>query len=178
LLFDGSNDYIICGHDDSLDIIAEITISVWVNNAVSSGTQMILEKVPSGTNGYNLLTGIFQRRLYVNSIASIENVRDGLWHNLVMKNKIGVDEWKLYVDGKVVATKNGVTILPSTTPLYIRARVAGTSLSFKGLIDEVRIYDVAISGELINKNYLAGLNNLYAKGLISEREYNNRLAEK
>jgi len=52
---------------------------------------------------------------------------------------------------------------------------------FNGKIDEFKIYDDIISESQINQKYLAGLNNLYAKGMISTIEYNekiNNLAQK
>jgi prepilin-type N-terminal cleavage/methylation domain-containing protein len=47
-----------------------------------------------------------------------------------------------------------------------------------GLIDEVRIYNQALTASQIQSQYYAGLNKLLAKGLIDEIEYQERLVLK
>jgi len=170
-------DYIMVNDSDDIDRLDEITISVWVkNDPTSSGTQMVLEKSPSGTTGYNLLTyGNFQGRIYPSSIASSKNVRDNLWHHCVMKNKSLTNEWNLYVDGSIVASQNGVSVLESDQPLYIGTRAAGGSLNYDGLIDEVRIYNKALSSAQIKQNYIAGLNSMLSNGTISKEELSERI---
>ena len=48
--------------------------------------------------------------------------------------------------------------------------------SFMGKMDDVRVYDAALSSSQIKQNYIAGLESLLAKGLISEDEFKQRLA--
>jgi hypothetical protein len=45
-----------------------------------------------------------------------------------------------------------------------------------GSIDEVRIYNSAISTAQIRQNYLAGLNSLVAKNQITKKEYNQKMS--
>jgi prepilin-type N-terminal cleavage/methylation domain-containing protein len=47
----------------------------------------------------------------------------------------------------------------------------------EGTLDEIMIYNQNIPASQIKQNYLSGLNNLYAKGLITELEYNEKLSE-
>jgi prepilin-type N-terminal cleavage/methylation domain-containing protein len=49
--------------------------------------------------------------------------------------------------------------------------------TFNGLLDEFKIYNDSVSESQVRQNYLSGLNNLYAKGLITELEYNEKLSE-
>jgi len=56
---------------------------------------------------------------------------------------------------------------PATTP-------AGQY--FSGKIDDVRIYDDALSSSRIQNQYIAGLNFLLSKGQISKEEYNSNLS--
>ena len=46
---------------------------------------------------------------------------------------------------------------------------------FKGLVDDFRIYNAALSTAQIKQNYIVGLNSLLANGNISKEEYNQRL---
>lgn len=48
---------------------------------------------------------------------------------------------------------------------------------FRGVIDEVRVYDGALSLSYAKKEYLTGLKLLLLKGAISKKEYDLRLNE-
>jgi len=50
-----------------------------------------------------------------------------------------------------------------------------TSYPFKGYIDDVRIYNAALTTAQIKQEYVAGLNSLLANGSISKEEYDQRL---
>ncbi len=43
------------------------------------------------------------------------------------------------------------------------------------MIDDVRIYNAALSSAQIKQNYIAGLNSMLANGNISKQEYNERI---
>ena len=51
------------------------------------------------------------------------------------------------------------------------------SVSFNGLIDDVRIYSAAMPLAYIQEQYLQGLQSLLANNGITEQEYNQRMAE-
>jgi prepilin-type N-terminal cleavage/methylation domain-containing protein len=68
----------------------------------------------------------------------------------------------------------------SSDLLYLGGSPSNKSCGFgflNGKFDETQIYNAAISETAIKQNYLSGLNNLYAKGLITELEYNSKLSE-
>ncbi|MDD4358562.1 MAG: hypothetical protein PHY30_01965, partial [Candidatus Pacebacteria bacterium] len=46
---------------------------------------------------------------------------------------------------------------------------------FKGIIDDVRIYNAVLSSSQIKQNYIAGLNSLLSNGNISKEECNQRI---
>jgi hypothetical protein len=48
---------------------------------------------------------------------------------------------------------------------------------FDGAIDDVRIYNYNLTSSQIKQNYIAGLDFLLSKGLVSEGEYDQRLNE-
>ncbi|MFA7157482.1 MAG: hypothetical protein WC123_07325 [Bacilli bacterium] len=51
----------------------------------------------------------------------------------------------------------------------------GGSYSFDGLIDDVRIYNEALSSVQIKQNYIAGLNSMLVNGNMSKEEYNQKI---
>jgi len=175
--FDGG-DYIDCGSGTTLDITTAITVSVWVKTTNSSTTQMIVEKSPSGTNGYNMLSanGQLEGRIYPSAIVSTSVLSNGAWHYIVMSDQNITNGWNLYSDGTRVIQQNGVAILTNGQPFYIGMR-GGASLPFTGSIDDVRVYNQAIPISEIQQNYFAGINNLYKNNGISLNEFNQRLVE-
>ena len=52
-----------------------------------------------------------------------------------------------------------------------------STYKYTGLMDDIRIYDKAISTSEIKQNYIAGLNSMLANGNISNKEYNERINE-
>jgi hypothetical protein len=88
---------------------------------------------------------------------------------------------KLYVNGKEESTQksaNPITVISihdSTANMVIGSYLDSNSPAtpFNGLIDEILLYNAVMSESQIKQNYLSGLNNLYARGLVNEIEYNN-----
>ena len=152
LSFDGVDDYVDCGNDVSLDIGGEdFTLEFWgkfepdaksENDVISNGT---------GTNG-NWLLMVYNKKLRghlwtsdggSNVINSTINVDDGLWHQFLQV--VSSDQIILYIDG---VENNRQTLTASKVSLqqtvFIGSR-SGTTTFAKGLIDEVRIYNRALS---------------------------------
>jgi len=81
---------------------------------------------------------------------------------------------KVYKDGVLIhdieATGN---VDYDTSGIWIGD--SGASGNLTGLIDEVRIYNSAVSITQIQSQYLAGLNNLLSNGAISKSEYSQRI---
>ena len=82
-----------------------------------------------------------------------ELLRLNRWHQLAMT--YDGSALRTYLDGKEVAvTTVGKQRVPGTTSLCIGRRQDG-SFSFQGAIDEVRLYDRALSAEEIEANFRA-----------------------
>ncbi|MGI6340874.1 MAG: LamG-like jellyroll fold domain-containing protein [Minisyncoccales bacterium] len=52
---------------------------------------------------------------------------------------------------------------------------AGSNYFLNGIMDNVRIYNAALSSAQIKQNYIAGLNSMLANGNMSKEEYNERI---
>jgi len=92
-----------------------------------------------------------------------------------------------FYNTKIVAYKNsqtnptyestsGITLSTNTFPLWFGAN-NGVQYFLNGLLDDVRIYNSALSSSQIKQNYIAGLDSLLSKGSISKEEYNKRLSQ-
>jgi hypothetical protein len=188
--FDGVDDYIDCGNNANLKITGSLTVEVLVKYPVCTGVSgtgtfpnivsnadYCLSSHPEDWNGYFLSTvrnypdpmrdGIIRFSVLnpnqAEQVQSLYPQDDGKWHHVV-----GVFEpnlyISLYVDGVMVANKS--TSFSSSTPgIYPFSIGRGSENDFfhyfKGEIDEVAIYNRAITSKEIKchyKNVVAGQN--------------------
>jgi prepilin-type N-terminal cleavage/methylation domain-containing protein len=178
--FDGGTDHINFG--TSLPNIGnnDFTVSVWVKLTRDSAYRAILSKGLTSTTDFLLYkTNGEILRLYCdnsNLVLDITDWTNDQWINFVVFRKGSIA--KAYMDGKYKVTDTTATAnLTNSHSWIVGAAEDGSQRFFDGLIDEVQIYNAAISETAIKQNYLLGLNNLYAKGLITELEYNEKLSE-
>jgi prepilin-type N-terminal cleavage/methylation domain-containing protein len=109
-------------------------------------------------------------------------VSDNIWHYVFLSyaNKVVT----FYVDGiadtPVTVSAIGSGTMSTSTYGAVIGACFNTSNStfsnyFNGSMDDVAVYDGALSTSQIKQNYLVGLKNLLARGQISQSEYFERL---
>jgi len=148
--FDGDGDYVDCGSSTLFDLTNQITVAAWVKIRTVPGDWTSI--VNKGLTAWRLETLYDTRRMhfavtdehYVNSDA---NIPDGEWHH-VCGTYDGANI-RLYIDGgqdtaSPAAYSGGVA---TNTRNLLIGRYSGSWLrrDWDGLIDEVRIYDYALS---------------------------------
>ncbi len=90
-------------------------------------------------------------------VTSSSSYNDGGWHYVA--STFDGEMLKLYIDG-VHAERKLATELPdngSTQPIRIGANLFGSGAYFKGAVDEVRIWNKALSGNRIAEQYNEGV---------------------
>jgi hypothetical protein len=157
LRFDGVDDYIAVAGYKGVTQSAPRTCSAWIKTSASQymvilnwggddGQKWLLGVYPDGQFGVFLSSG--------NEIKSGLIVADGYWHHvtavLADDGSPSVNEIQLYVDGiRVNATASSTTAVdtPSVSDLSIGAYPINGQMGvfFNGLIDDVRIYDRALT---------------------------------
>ncbi|MDD2628071.1 MAG: prepilin-type N-terminal cleavage/methylation domain-containing protein [Clostridia bacterium] len=184
--FDGTNDYINCGNDKSLNVQNNnFSISAWIK--LNSKWGHIISKRESfgiaipfqfyttdsnaiGFSYYNTTSGWDAN----NGGASLKTNQ---WYFAVVSYYFeGNGISKIYVDGKEYYTKYHTFL--TQNDLASKARMgswSNTSELFNGSIDDVRIYSAALSASQIEQEYVAGLNSLLANNNILKEEYDQRL---
>ncbi len=159
LSFDGADDYVDCGNNESLDITNAITIEARIKPEKVSEAR-IVRKSPasSSTKSYMLLLDSVNRLwffIYDNTATGYHEVKSttaleiGRWYHIV--GTFDGRYMKVYVNGvleKTIDIGEIATIESNTDPVTI----GGTYRKFNGLIDEVRIYNRALSGKEIKQN--------------------------
>ena len=167
--FDGSNDYIDVGNDTNFDFGSAATMAMWIKGVENpAGDGYLINKGwKSGEIGTEqpfevmYVAGGTPRRIYVkvHDTASVtthlittDQVAADTWtHIAVVKDSTNLAIW---FDGVLsISTAHTNNIAVNTANVWIGGRNANGALyadtSLDGLLDDVRLYDNALSGSEI-----------------------------
>ncbi|MHA1289675.1 MAG: LamG-like jellyroll fold domain-containing protein, partial [Candidatus Thorarchaeota archaeon] len=200
LWLDGSGDYVDVGTDTSLNITYPITLCAWVKPAGTATYQDVISKrnVTVEQNNYALRVkeGTYFGYYFRGT--------DGNWHEYYTPvGTLTLGEWahicavrygdntiKLFKNGNVnTTTSTTFDVLTSSAPVQISGW-DGANEVFNGTIDEVRIWNRALSPEEINASYRMSIGKYYAnitdlsegqyyyKGFINDTSGNENVTEK
>lgn len=150
--FDGVGDYIDCGSDPAFDIADEIAVAAWAN-IISIPTQWVAI-VSKGENAWRI-SNVGSSNAFHFGI----NIWSSAYPSVNGNTAVGTDEWhhvcgtydgssiNIYLDGAIDGTLTNATtgIGTSTTNLFIGENPEETGRYWDGLIDEVTIYNRALS---------------------------------
>jgi hypothetical protein len=163
LEFDGSNDYVNCGSDSSLNIADAITMSVWVKPAVdmeaSGGWFIVYKKDERATSsGYGIWIVDGQLGVWINNATRQYNASLSVDTWIYITGTYEDGSLKIYENGELKSTHTDVTGSISTNAIDLIIGKEGPSYAnyFDGAIDEVRIYNRALSAEEVRYHYNRG----------------------
>ncbi|MGI6341166.1 MAG: LamG-like jellyroll fold domain-containing protein [Minisyncoccales bacterium] len=179
--FDGG-DYITVNDNSSLQLEEGLTLSVWAfyNGGTITPFRTLIGK--PNYNDYGIILegdGRFRGDFYANglrhAIYMCDYINSPAWFYLTFTYDSFSGIYKTYFNSKLYsqATTTDGKVRISGSTFYI----GGTPVSyfFPGKIDDVRIYNAALSSSQIRQNYIAGLNSMLANGNISKKDYNERI---
>ncbi len=147
IAFDGVNDYLDAGK--VLNLNTSFTVSSWIKR--NSTNQTILSKRNNTfTTGYDLSINSAGKAemSWMNgtkqTITSSVVIPSGIWHNIAVSYD-GTTA-KLYIDGVLDVSKTMSNVLTNTQSFLIAAADGvNTTSFFNGNIDEVRVWNVALT---------------------------------
>ena len=157
--FDGSNDYVNCGHDASVNITGAVTVSAWIKLTAVD----IDQKVAGNQDG---IAGGYKMAVYSNNKVEFE-IRDSVNNETLNRNEPGgtvltTGVWyhvagvysqegnyiRTYVNGNLDRSMSTASVLGSTSgDLKFGREPFGSLYFFHGLLDDVRIYNRALNPE-------------------------------
>jgi hypothetical protein len=159
LSFNGTSNYVNCGSGASN--YDNITVSAWMQT--STNGVLVSNRYNSG--GYGTWYTLSSSNIEIgdNSQGGYKSLTfntptlDGLWHHIVY-TKDGVNH-AIYVDGSLDQGFNSNADISWSQPLYIGKRWNKTSGIgwFAGIIDDVRIYNRALTADEVASLYQQGL---------------------
>ena len=162
MVFDGVNDYLDCGNDSSLDTTQAITASVWFykENITPAYSSLVGEYYSDSNGSYELYLSGSNQVIWATALipgtriktVGFKSFLNG-WHNATSTFSLTEQKQKIYVDGvKIIEEARTVPLTLSTRPLKIGGGPNSTGY-FNGSIDEVRIYNRALSEDEIRQLY-------------------------
>jgi len=154
--FGGMSDYITIDNWQGILDGNPFTISLWVNSTAQDDWTMVCWG--GATNGTRVDFRLYQGRLRVEhgngNLVGNSVVADGQWHHAVLvvtqNASIQAPQVALYVDGlndTAATTDPDVFGTVADVPVTIGQRRTNNDRNFQGMLDEVRIFDVALSPE-------------------------------
>ena len=179
--FDGTNDYVNAGTPSSLNDLPAITISSWVypKSSGSNNTGYIMEKSTGfGLNGWflsidsagssGILTPWFYRDYdgatnLSRVVSTVNAIPLNKWTYFTMTWDGTADATgiKFYINGVETAYTSptdgvGNIVSDTTSSAHIGANVSANSRNFNGSLDDVRIYNRALSASEVQQLYNMG----------------------
>jgi hypothetical protein len=170
IVFDGSNDYVNCGNNSSINIVNDITVNIWFKiNLLTSDWQGILAKRLSNSltnyginfnNSSNLFQWYFMSdgiNFRILSVPISGNFIAGAWYNIcaIFQTAGSNTDAKMYKNGILLTSGTLLNNLATVnTPLTLGVST-GTSEPFNGNISSVQIYNHALTPQEILQNYNA-----------------------
>ena len=149
-----------------------VTVALWANRTYSiAGGRVLFEdsaNYSNSTTGFaffpddNTCSGI--RAALRGNMGNVGNCysqpSSGVWHHLAVifdKSQTGGDEVKFYVDGVLQTVNRSLSALTNTNdfgnnPIYLYSR-GGNNQFASGTIDDLRIYNSALTAEQIQELY-------------------------
>jgi len=149
--FNGVSDYVDCGNDVSLDITDAVTLAAWVDTN-DSGGGAFGPYVAKGDHCYGLQHSagngieffIWDSTTWYAAFYAVDESFNNEWHHVV--GTYDGMQLKTYVDGILCAVTDHIGSMGSDTyTVNIGRSSEYTDRFYEGLIDDVRIYDKALS---------------------------------
>ena len=167
LLFDGKDDYVDSGSDQSLDITGPITIEAWIylnKTPSSAGHDFKIVYKRDASRGYQMRLRAEQSALradfkglsddYLSYFTGTNLEKDRWYHVAVIWDG---SLMRSYVNGALDLVDDSSGTIASGPDINLI--ISHPKYGFNGIIDEVRIYNRALSGEEIRYHYNSGGSN-------------------
>ena len=154
LSFDGNDDYVNCGSGQSLNLTGSLTIAAWINpeSFGQKGWGRIVDR-GTGSSGFSFFVEKRSKTIaYViyggKLVKSNRNVVElNKWQHVAAVYDSSTNTVTFYVDGHTAGNVSYKTAPPASedAPLVIGIRGYDMNRGFDGLIDDVRVYNRALT---------------------------------
>ncbi|MFY0605454.1 MAG: choice-of-anchor D domain-containing protein, partial [Cyclobacteriaceae bacterium] len=164
LSFDGTDDYVDLGNPADLEILGDLTLSAWVYWESNGADQHVITRSETGetenTNiSYILRVDASGSVYYIHeygagqnaSVTSTATITPNTWNHIAISRTVaGTTQLEIYINGvKDVTEGINLTNPSGGTSATVKTFIGGNNqdapndATFKGQIDDVRIYNIA-----------------------------------
>ncbi|MBI3446546.1 MAG: hypothetical protein HY055_14610, partial [Magnetospirillum sp.] len=145
-----------------------VTIEAWINPTSTANNQILMK----GEYGYAIGLNGGHIEYWVdgsqsNTIKSTGTVSTNAWTHIAVVVDKNANTTSFYIDGVLSNTINSAVINNNSGPLYIGQQTSGAYNTFAGQIDEVRLWNKALSGAEVTANHNAAPSSNSA-GLVAD----------
>lgn len=163
LSFDGVNDYISIPHQDAYTVTTgNFSIAFWTvqYNPHPASWPRIMGKGTHNSAGWNIYTdrNTNSTAFYTFQSGANQSVSFGVVSNTTFSHMVITKSGttiKTYRDGKLIGTGTVVNPAYSTDPIFIGNSHPGVLEHTKGVVDDVRMYNRALSAAEVQAMYIA-----------------------
>ncbi|MGB0757304.1 MAG: LamG domain-containing protein [Patescibacteria group bacterium] len=171
LHFDGSNDYVQVADNDSLDFDDKsFSVNFWARkNADTPGSYDRARIIEKWTGGGFYIKWLDTEDLQIYMLdddsdqAGFDcdaNLEHGVWYNVTVVFDRPTDVIRCYIDTELVDeydfSSSNIDNLSGTHVLRFGGNVGGTTYNFDGSLDEIKIYNYALTREEMRQNFNTG----------------------
>lgn len=167
-------DYMKVSNSANLNPSNAITTIYWIKKSSTTGGMAISKGSWNGFYSYGNPDGKFSLRVFIGAgdleQYSTNTFDDGKWHQFAATWNNTDGKMRIYKDGQLDAissSSNLGTINSTSNDLYIGAGIDNGEYYLNASIDELGLYDYAMTDAQIKQHYNAGLNRL---GLVAQWE--------
>ena len=157
--FNGVDSFVLVPNNDSYNFGKEdsFSISLWINYEPKGDWQGALQKFNGGypfkvevQPDNNLYFAIYDGTNFPKAFVGVVN---GEWHHCGFIRDVKTDKLYSYLDGKPVEANEDTTTgeIANAADLYIGARKPGNTITYKGMLDEIAIYNRVLTEDEIKQ---------------------------
>ncbi len=180
LEYDGVNDYVELTNESAFDFTTELTLEAWIKPNSLSGTQGLMSK-NFGNNAHpyqirivndEILFGFYSNTIGWQPVETTNaNLQIGEWVHIACT--YDMQYAKIYINGEQKGLAYKTFEIPQNNqPVEIGRSKDVNYEYFSGIIDEVRIWDIALSQVEVSENMCTNYLNLGNNNLIGYYKYN------
>jgi hypothetical protein len=156
IVFDGTNDYVDCGYNSTINSSSQFTIECWYKSSNISVEGILFSTNTYGStpaNGYHM--EIYQSKLLfqvfpsTSSVQSSITLSNNVWYHLVSTYSSGTIN--LYVN--TVSGGSGTYTFNSSTGNLLLGRYPQGQFSLNGQMSSIRFYNRVLSAYEIKQNF-------------------------
>ncbi len=152
---------------DTINPTDAITVECWIYWTDASSDKGIVTKRTSNSDYMLYQATTTKFAFYIGTTSKNSSALSNGWNHIV--GTYDRTTMRLYVNGLADTTLSNTSAIPNTADnLQIGRYNDNTSKSYSERIDDVRIYDRALSSDEVAQNYKAGLNKHKASSSFSD----------